>query len=856
MQYIPNLATKNHRVQGTLNASGVDVSTHVVLNHGAKMVSVTQEDASLYSWQNDTTTTETMYRIYDKKNRALIRDNSLDGQLFKLSGHPNAENDGIYVGSSTGKLRTRAENAELLASDHPIKSLIRHWHDGLTWPEHTPMAVVTLSHMSMGEDKARYGTFTNIGPSEQDPTEVQYSDITPPEPENLVLDFDATNTLRSVDSAVTPYVDSLVLTSSELVGDGAPTVDVPDPSLNRPLQVVNSAGQDVRLRLKGAPDSLPGPNGFIVPGFNVTPNDTPWDLDAPVPWDQAYNQKVEVKFVASTNGLVPSIALDALFDGSIDAQNVEQVGPMSWRVDLNLNSSEVIQDVQQRYDQYTWVVDNDALGTTSPIGVQVEVTARDADLDAATDQTAEFYVTLTGRPVEALTFAQGLGLVEVGIYGIALTPVPTMHLDWASFATGSAGSTAALATEATGTFTWSALLTAPIYAQTLAQMQAAYDYGGTSGGQSMWTTTGFTLTGVKVATAFTDLVTTTEGGQELEVTHNFLVQFTGTITDTSVTEFGVETQGVQLFTVEKSKLGPKARVLAVGGGGSGGFNNGGGGGAGGFVENEMMNVTLDTDMDVAVGQGGASLVWNKTTNTKSNQGNNGTASQFGSIVANGGGGGGTDSGGSSAPESRNGANGASGGGSAREATGGSADASGQGNNGGSSQLQHYAGGGGGGAGSVGADSTTSTGGQGGGGKTCNITGNDQWYAAGGNGGNTTDKSELGSRTNGIGGTTNEYAAYQKTIDAINNTGSGGGGYTYFNDGNVRGIGTSWNVREANGVRSGKGGDGVIVVRVRPVYQLIFDGSAAVQETLVSNERVYKITGVGANVKAQMKHVVQ
>lgn len=229
-------------------------------------------------------------------------------------------------------------------------------------------------------------------------------------------------------------------------------------------------------------------------------------------------------------------------------------------------------------------------------------------------------------------------------------------------------------------------------------------------------------------------------------------------------------------------------ALVVGGGGSGGGYVGGGGGAGGLI-NQTISVSPGTTYDVYAGAGGIAA--------SSNQGNNGSYSQFSTLIAYGGGhgsvGGVATNGGNYAD---NGGSGGGGAGSTGYWTGGS-NVSGQGFPGGSS-TSNAAGNGGGGAGASGINNNK----QGGIGKQINITGLNLYYAGGGSGGDgetTTLAGGLGG--GGMGGTAHNSDGTTITGSTAGTDGLGGGG-----GGGCYGThGTNYN-------QGSNGGSGIVVIR--------------------------------------------
>lgn len=243
----------------------------------------------------------------------------------------------------------------------------------------------------------------------------------------------------------------------------------------------------------------------------------------------------------------------------------------------------------------------------------------------------------------------------------------------------------------------------------------------------------------------------------------------------------------------------EVEVLVVAGGGGGGANHAGGGGAGGLVYNSSYAVTPGTSITVTVGLGGS-----KSTSYTSTAAGDGQNSVFGAISAIGGGGGGNrrDSGTAGLEFGRSGGSGGGGGGQGSDnvptSTGGNGTA-GQGFAGGTGSF--HCGGGGGGAGGLGQTTNGSDGnssassfpGDGGPGLSFNISGSPQYYAGGGGGGGFINGPFAGTGGSGVGG--NGQINGTQRVNAIANTGSGGGG--------------------ANGGGSANGGDGsagVVIVR--------------------------------------------
>jgi hypothetical protein len=235
-----------------------------------------------------------------------------------------------------------------------------------------------------------------------------------------------------------------------------------------------------------------------------------------------------------------------------------------------------------------------------------------------------------------------------------------------------------------------------------------------------------------------------------------------------------------------------ATYLVVGGGGSGGS---GGGGAGGFLTG-TTTLYKGTVYQAIVGQGGAASY-------TAGFGQNGQASQFGTIVAAGGGAGGGDGGGSFTGGS-SGGSGCNGGAS----PGPAAAISGQGNSGGTNTASGGAGGGGG-AGGAGGNGTTGSGGTGGAGLASSITGSSVIYAGGGGGGNRPYVSS-GAGSGGSGGGGAGSGSYPATTpggcygsSGVNGLGGGGGG----------GCGYANTTTSPQFSMGGAGGSGVVILSI-------------------------------------------
>jgi len=245
--------------------------------------------------------------------------------------------------------------------------------------------------------------------------------------------------------------------------------------------------------------------------------------------------------------------------------------------------------------------------------------------------------------------------------------------------------------------------------------------------------------------------------------------------------------------------------LAVGGGGAGGSRIGGGGGAGGLLTGNVT-ISTGTTYTITVGAGGASVA--STPGTVGNDGGNTSISGtgFSTITAVGGGGGGAYIGTSGTA----GRNGGSGGGGSYSGNGGvntpGSGTSGQGSQGGAGSATNVSGGGGGGASAVGQAAQAAAGGNGGAGTASTITGASVTYAGGGGGSQATT-----GGTGGTGGGGNGSSGNQDAAAGTNFLGGGGGG--------------ARNDSDITGIDSGKGGDGVVIIRVANVsYSGSYTGS--------------------------------
>ena len=234
-----------------------------------------------------------------------------------------------------------------------------------------------------------------------------------------------------------------------------------------------------------------------------------------------------------------------------------------------------------------------------------------------------------------------------------------------------------------------------------------------------------------------------------------------------------------------------ARILCVGGGGAGGCQSGnaraGGGGAGGLLETNDVALAAGV-YTVQVGAGGASV--KKVGSATDFAGNSGGDSEilFGGAVlvrAFGGGGG---SGGDNP-----GLSGGSGGGGNYVSTAGGKGTPGQGFAGGGAADRQNSGSGGGGAGGAGSNGGYNRGGNGGAGRESDITGVRTYYAGGGAGASIAGTRGTGGMGGGGDGALN---AWDSGRAGANGLGGGGGGAC-----------------SGQGYSSGRGGNGVVVVRL-------------------------------------------
>ena len=246
--------------------------------------------------------------------------------------------------------------------------------------------------------------------------------------------------------------------------------------------------------------------------------------------------------------------------------------------------------------------------------------------------------------------------------------------------------------------------------------------------------------------------------------------------------------------------------LIVAGGGSGGVGNtGGAGGAGGLLYASSHSFETNVAHTITVGAGGAAKSGNGA-------GNSGQNSSIGTITAIGGGGGGGNGAGPLVGGS---------GGGGPDGVAGAAGTAGQGNAGG---LGDYTaptngtgyGGSGGGAGAAGGSGSDQTS-EGGVGLEYNITGTATYYAGGGGGGGYNNT----GRPGGNGGGGDGGNRYGGAVSGTANTGGGGGG---------------------DGLVSGAGGSGIVIIRA-PRAATSTTGSPAV--TTVGSDTVYTFTSNGS-----------
>ena len=272
--------------------------------------------------------------------------------------------------------------------------------------------------------------------------------------------------------------------------------------------------------------------------------------------------------------------------------------------------------------------------------------------------------------------------------------------------------------------------------------------------------------------------------------------------------------------------------LLVAGGGGGGNFDGGGGGAGGLLTNfggTGVSLSLATNYEIRVGNGGAG--GQKTSPiTTSEVGAHTTSDIVSNLTALGGGGGANDNG-----NAGGNGGGASNGGSGGGAAGGSNSSkglgtSGQGFNGGNASGNN--GGGGGGAGEVG---NTNAQGYGGDGLANAITGTSIFYAGGGGG----DSRSVGFPGGSGGGASGS------------GTQAGGGGNDFGGGGGSSGGATN--------IPGGRGGSGVAILRYPSAYAIaeVTSSSCSFTTTTDGNDNVTTFIYTGsATVKQQGTMTIQ
>lgn len=264
------------------------------------------------------------------------------------------------------------------------------------------------------------------------------------------------------------------------------------------------------------------------------------------------------------------------------------------------------------------------------------------------------------------------------------------------------------------------------------------------------------------------------------------------------------------------------KYLVVAGGGSGGNNAGGGGGAGGMLEGTTVITTENENnvLTIGVGMGGAGVSSEaKSSKAVGHAGNDGLDSvlvkgltEVARAIGGGGGGAYDNYNSNAAISGRPGGSGGGGNGAPINyaVVKGGSGTPGQGNDGGGHEgtaaTQAFSGAGGGGASKGGGDSAKygDKKGVGGDGKPCSITGGEVYYAGGGNGGISVSGSYLpGTTAKGGGGqggaNANGRFNGQPGVDGL---GGGGGGGRYFQNPTTK-------------YSSGKGGDGIVILRFTP-----------------------------------------
>lgn len=759
MQYIPNL-----RVHGSLTSSSLTISENIFLKDGASIMVREEQHHEGIIWSS------TDSKIVDADNADTVP-SGLDGRFVEIDNM-------TYVANSDGTLRTYAQNASFLASDHPAKSHIHHYSASTDIPDGSAVVLVHYNYMQLLDEKISYGSSST--------TSDAASLLAPSKTSSLEFN----DTVTSVDI---PSNAGTVILSTSMVAPLATSLKAQLPIMSHVghvLNIVNNTGQNVKV-LQPQVNGYSGPKGFEVVGSNALP--------AAV-WHPAFNETAVTQFIQTASAWVPVASLQKLFDGQLDVSSALQLTAKSWRLDLTLVEAETVEDVLERYGSVTWV----APGLT---GLSITVEPRDANL-STTSETTDFYVHISGTlDTNGDTYKGKFG---IGVYGVMPIMVDTSTLGFTYIDKYSAGLVSFDSDSDASTVTWSVLLHRLNNPKSLSVAQSMY------ANTSEWATDNISLTGVAVHYPF-GLV---------ESSDTFVVTFTGKVTGNEFTIEGTNSLSIPevMFDVDDLTSNRKARVLLVGGGGSGGADNAGGGGAGGLVEVKAYDLgPLGTPIHVVVGLGGAKVDVNL--NSKS-----GESSRFGSYRALGGGGGGTGQ-----STFKQGKNGGSGGGSAGETTtrldGGLAITNSnsdviddgesflptdglQGHNGGRNYSLDNDGGGGGGGGAGGAGGNAPDNkaqGKAGDPKLSDITGADLPYAQGGEGGcgNAADTIDHGYIYH-IGGRTNANS-YEDATGGQDGTGSGGGGFT------ARVISDS-----ERSTYSGKGGNGVVIVRLSPIYKLVYD----------------------------------
>ena len=250
-----------------------------------------------------------------------------------------------------------------------------------------------------------------------------------------------------------------------------------------------------------------------------------------------------------------------------------------------------------------------------------------------------------------------------------------------------------------------------------------------------------------------------------------------------------------------------ADILVVAGGGSGSNRYGGGGGAGGVVTGALVQASSASTYTITVGKGGAAVA--SSSQLHGNAGSNSSILDGSTTVAVANGGGAGCKSNTAADTKCSGGSG--GGGSYTGRAGGSAtkgsfdstyvsggatfgNAGGKGGSGTAATTINN--GGGGGAGAAGSAGSGGTGGAGGDGIASSITGTALYYAGGGGGSGGSTGGAGGAGGGGAGGTGTGSAATSAAVGGTDGLGSGGGGVVY----------------QSASHPSGKGGDGVVIIR--------------------------------------------